>query len=347
MKSEQFIGAFVFSDTWRDLGHFRSLVAAFQNYGINALITESDSYEEAAIDAVHEAGLRFYAGIACFSDHSSHFSTLARRPELWPVLETGELRPQMEWYVGIAPTDRAHQRDVLSTIHSIATRYPIDGLFLDFVRWPLHWEIELRPDQPRPPDSSFDAGTLAAFQQETGVRLPAHLVTPRAQAGWIRIRHLAEWVKFKCSVITRFVKEAGTVLKGAKQDAELGLFVVPDVDGRTEALTGQRLRDIAPLADLVSPMLYHNILLRQPSWIGEVLAPIVQVAGRKTLPVLQVDSNRDPDLTADWGPQMSVEDWRAALSRVKGRNDLAGIVVFPGTSLIGNGRGDVLKATLR
>jgi hypothetical protein len=106
-------------------------------------------------------------------------------------------------------------------------------------------------------------------------------------------------------------------------------------------------RNIAPLADLVSPMLYHNILLRPPSWIGEVLAPIVQVAGQKTLPVLQTDSNRDPNLTADWGPQMSVGGWRAALAKVDGRNDLAGIIVFPGTSLIGNGRGDLLKAALR
>jgi hypothetical protein len=336
----------VFPEVWRDLTLFRKLLAAVREYGVNALLTESDSYDAAAIGAVHDVGLRFYAGISCFSDHATNFSRLVERPELWPVLETGERRPQMEWYVGITPTDRRHNREVLSKIHSIAATYPIDGLFLDFVRWPLHWEIELRPDHSRPLDSSFDAGTLTLFEQETGVRLPPHLVAARTRADWIRERHLSKWVDFKCNVVSEFVEEARAILKGIRHDAELGLFVVPDVEGRTEALTGQRLRDLAPLADLISPMLYHNILLRPPSWIAEVLPAIIQVAGRKTLPVVQVDSNRDPSLAADWGPPMSVENWKATLEKVEARADLAGVVVFPGTSLIGDGRGELLRAVV-
>ena len=82
-----------------------------------------------------------------------------------------------------------------------------------------------------------------------------------------------EWVDFKCRVMTDFVGEARDGLKGRETGrASWALFIVPDVDGLTEALTGQRLRDLAPFADLVAPMLYHNILLRPPDWIGEVLA---------------------------------------------------------------------------
>ena len=91
-------------------------------------------------------------------------------------------------------------------------------------------------------------------------------------------------------------------------------------------------------------MLYHNILLRPPSWIGEALAEVLPVAGPKTLPVLQADSNRDPAVAADWGPPMSLGDWKAALAGVAERSDVAGLIVFPGTSLIGNGRGAVLRA---
>ena len=69
-------------------------------------MTESDAYDPAAIDETHEAGLRFYAGIACFSDHASNFRLLNERPELWPILEDGSRRPQLEWYVGMTPTDR-------------------------------------------------------------------------------------------------------------------------------------------------------------------------------------------------------------------------------------------------
>ena len=343
MKSEKLVGAFVFPEVWSDLLFFRTLLAALRNYGVNALLTESNSYHEAVISAAHEVGFRFYAGIACFSDHATNFRKVVERPDLWPVLETGERRPQMEWYVGITPTDRGHQREILSTIHSVAATYPIDGLFLDFVRWPLHWEIELRPNHPQPPDSSFDTGTLAIFEHATGVRLPPDTVPTRVRADWVRERHPREWVEFKCKVVSEFVAEARAILKAARQNAQLGLFIVPDVDGRTEALTGQRLGDLTPLADFVAPMLYHNILLRSSSWISEALAPIVRVAGQKTLPVLQVDSNRDPGLAADWGPPMSVEDWRATLAEVGGRRDLAGLVAFPGASLIGNGRGELLR----
>jgi hypothetical protein len=343
LKSDQLVGAFVFPEVWRDPLLFRRLLVALRAYGVNALLTEGDTYDAAAIAAVHEVGLRFYAGMACFSDHATNFRKIVEQPGLWPVLETGERRPQMEWYVGITPTDRGHQREILSKIHSVAVTYPIDGLFLDFVRWPLHWEIELRPNHPQPRDSSFDSGTLAIFEQATGIRLPPDTVSTRARADWIRKRHPREWVEFKCKVVSEFVSEARAVLKAARQNAELGLFIVPDVDGRTEALTGQRLRDLAPLADLVAPMLYHNILLRPSGWISEALAAVVRVAGRKTLPVLQVDSNRDPDLAADWGPPMSAEDWRAILVEVGGRTDLAGLVAFPGSSLVGNGRGELLR----
>src|SRR5690242_11129238 len=144
LLSDQIVGAFIFPGAWRDRDQFRALLRAFRGYGINAVMTESEQYDVAAIDSAHELGLRFYAGVACFSDHATNFHELAQRPELWPILETGERRPQMEWYVGLTPTDREHQNHVLARIAAIAAIYPIDGLFLDFVRWPIHWELELR-----------------------------------------------------------------------------------------------------------------------------------------------------------------------------------------------------------
>ena len=346
MTFDRVVGAFVFPEAWNDLSRFRSLLSALREYGVNTILTESVTYEADAINAAHDLGLSFYAGIACFSDHARNFDELARRPELWPIIETGELRPQMEWYVGISPTDRTHQGKVLATISSIAAAFPIDGLFLDFVRWPLHWEIELRRGRPRPPDSSFDETTLTRFAETLGLELPPHLSSASARAAWIRALHLREWVDFKCRVVTDFVGQARSFLKANRPDAELGIYVVPDVDGLTEPLTGQRISDLAPLADRISPMLYHNILLQPPTWIGEKLSEIVRVAGRKTLPVVQADSNRDPAVAADWGPPMSVADWRATLVEVGARSDIGGLVVFPGTSLLHNDRGEVLRTTM-
>ena len=345
MPSEKIVGAFLFPEFWSDLDGAKEMLASLRGCGVNAIMTESDAYDPAAIDETHEAGLRFYAGVACFSDHASNFRLLNERPELWPILEDGSRRQKLEWYVGMTPTDRRRQQDVLANIGAVARTYPIDGLFLDFERWPLHWEIELRPGRRRPLDSSFDAATLARFEEASG-RLPAALDATSAKAEWIRNHRLREWVDFKCKVVTDFVADAQRVLKAARPDAALGIYVVPDVNGLTEALTGQRIADLAPLVDWAAPMLYHNILLQPPNWIASALADVVMRAGPKTLPVVQANSNRDPALAADWGPPMTDDDWSAALAAAAARRDISGLVVFPGMALMG-ARGEALRDMVR
>ena len=344
MPFSPMVGAFVFPDFWEDSFRANSNLARLRDCGVNAIMTESDRYELSALDAAHKAGLGFFAGIACFSDHGSNFRSLRERPELWPVLENGTRRPRMEWYVGMSPTDRRRQDEALSQIRLIARTFPIDGLFLDFIRWPLHWEIELRSGRDRPLDSSFDAATLGMFEKATGA-LPRDLDSTEARAAWIRKNRLADWVEFKCKVVSDFVGEARNALKEANADADLGIYVVPDVNGLTEPLTGQRIKDLAPLVDWIAPMLYHNILLQPPAWVASTLAPVVQIAGEKTLPVLQADSNRDPALVGDWGPPMSDVAWSETLSQVAGRSDIGGLIVFPGMALM-DGRGASLLAAL-
>ena len=344
MPSDPIVGAFVFPDFWEDAFRANSKLVHLRGCGVNAIMTESDSYELSALDAVHNAGLRFFAGVACFSDHAANFRSLRKRPELWPVLENGQRRQQMEWYVGMSPTDRSRQVEVLEEIKSVARSYPVDGIFLDFARWPLHWEIELRPERDRPLDSSFDAATLAMFEEAAGA-LPRDLETTSALAAWIRRNRLSEWIEFKCNVVNDFVSEARNALKEARADAGLGIYAVPNVNGLTEPLTGQCIKDLTPLVDWIAPMLYHNILLQPATWIASTLTPVTKIAGRKTLPVLQADSNRGSDVSGDWGPPMSDADWSETLSQVAGRDDIGGLIVFPGMALLG-GRGALLRAAL-
>ena len=338
------IGAFVFPDAWSDLARFRERLTALRDFGVNAIMTETASYDAAAIEAVHDEGLAFHAGVACFSDHASNFAEIRARPELWPVLESGDRRAQMEWYLGLTPTDRHHQTEVLTLIEAIATTYHIDGLFLDFVRWPVHWELEFRPGRSRPPDSSFDAATVALFAKSAGLAIPRELDTAAAQAAFIHKNYAGAWADFKCKVVTDFVADARAALKASRASAEFGAYVVPDIEGMAERLTGQRLADLTPIVDRISPMLYHNILLHPPAWVGEELARVTSVAGSKTLPVIQADFNRGPASAGDWGPPMSLDNWQAVLAEVERRPDLSGLIVFPGTSLLGDGRGGALRS---
>jgi hypothetical protein len=342
LAPRRIVGAFVFPEFWENSSDVRSNLAALKDVGVNAIMTESDRYDFSAIEATHNNGLRFYAGVACFSDHAANFRFIKERPELWPILENGERRPQMEWYVGMTPIDSRRQEEVLATIGSIARTYPLDGLFLDFARWPLHWEIELRPGQRKPMDSSFDPTTLAKFEAASGA-LPGGLNSIPSKAAWIRENRFQDWIDFKCQVITDFVAKARSALNDANPDAELGVYVVPYMDGLTEPLTGQRIRDLAPLADWIAPMLYHNILLQPSAWVGSALKGVSEIAGMKTLAVIQADSNRDPNDAADWGPPMSAENFSDCLDQVGGQNGVAGLIVFPGRAL-DEGRRAALRA---
>ena len=73
MPSSSVVGAFVFPEFWNDPERAKSGIASLRESGVTAIMTESDSYEHFVVDLAHQAGLRFYAGVACFSDHASNF----------------------------------------------------------------------------------------------------------------------------------------------------------------------------------------------------------------------------------------------------------------------------------
>ena len=89
---------------------------------------------------------------------------------------------------------------------------------------------------------------------------------------------------------TGFVGEARARLKDARPDAELGVYVVPDVDGLTEPLTGQRtqaceschgrllLADALGLVDRRDPLHFDRRLKgEQHNGRAEVLEPVADV----------------------------------------------------------------------
>lgn len=328
------IGAFVPSATWGawDSEQARQELAALKAFGINTIVTESDTYRDDVIDLVHQADMRFMGGIACFVNHGD---ILQQRPELWPVLQTGERRPQMEWYTGITPTIADYNQARLDAVERIIRDHDLDGFCLDFVRWPLHWEQELRPDRPEPLDSSFDPHTVRQFLSDTGLELPADRDSTPAQADWILTNHRSQWVDFKCQVITDFVRQARERC-GA---LPLGAYIVPAPEAERARLVGQRLRDLAPLLDFAAPMVYHAIQHRPPSWVGEMTREVAQYAA--TLPVLQVRAADDIDIKSDWGPPISPDEWRQVLGQISA--DLPGFIAFTSPLLKHENRGAILR----
>jgi hypothetical protein len=343
------IGAFLFPDvlsSWKG-NEAEHRLKSLMDFGVNTIATESQTYDDKLIELAHRLGLRFVGGISCFSEHGSNQRLLHERPELWPVLENGERRPQMEWYVGVTPTFEDYNHSRLDELERIVYAHDLDGFCLDFMRWPLHWELELRPDAPKPLQSSFDAHTVSRFLEYANLELPHDCKTIAAQAEWILGHHREVWTNFKCRVITEFVAAAHeriTLCKG--ESFNLGVYLVPAPDEQRAELVGQRVRDLAPVVDFLAPMVYHAILHRAPKWAAATIGEIAGFVPGKVLPLLQVDSAEGAETGSDWGPPLPPDEWRELACSAARQTGTQGLVAFTGTALFRDGRGMILADCL-
>ncbi len=235
------------------------------------------------VDGLHAAGLRVYAELSVFSGQG----VWERFPGSRPITDDGTPAPREEWYEPAIPTLpelRAHRLRELETLIQSA---PLDGLWLDFIRWPARWE---RP-QPRLYHSSFDPVTLAQFQADTGVRLPAEATGPAEAARWI-LSHTAEsWFAWRYQQIVSFVAEARARLRQHLPQAILGVFTVPwtdaDFDGAFIRIIGQDPALLAPYVDIFSPMVYHRMCGRDPGWTGVVTRWVQERSHRAVWPIVE------------------------------------------------------------
>lgn len=346
---ETIIGAFIFPEVWQkwDDEEAREFYQFLAECGVNALFTEAETYRNDLIELAHQHGLLWFGSISCFSDHAHQNRVLQDRPELWPIDENGQRRPQMEWYIGITPTYEDYNASRLALIQGVVSQYALDGFWFDFIRWPLHWEQEMRPGAAKPLHTSFDAHTLKRFQEEMGVHLPKEGQTPTERARYILSYHFSEWVEFKCQVIVHFVSQAVRQIRALHgKDFPLGLFALPLPSAELEAYAGQRLRDLAQWVDFISPMAYHAILHRPPSWVGEVLNEAGASAPQQLLPVLQVDSAEGAEMGADWGTPFPSQEWGEVVEIALRNPSVRGLIAFTGTSLARDQRGNILRQKL-
>ena len=242
------IGAYLGSPVWQHWSpkQAEAELKRYQRYGINAIFAEADDYRRDIIPIAHDNGLRFMGGLACFNNND----VLVDNPKLHPVGRDGRRRPQMNWYIGITPSYQTYAQSRLDVLQRMAETYPLDGIWLDFIRWPLHWEQELRDDTPAPLESSFDAHALRRFADYADIDIPAGAT--KQQADWILRTHRDEWIDFKCWIITDFVAQAKRIVDGHMAGKPIGLDIVPAKSPQREDLLGQRLRELSAHTDCFS-----------------------------------------------------------------------------------------------
>jgi hypothetical protein len=224
-------------------------------------------------EGLHASGLRVYAALGIFSGKG----LWARFPEARPIQADGTPVSKVEWYEPVIPTLPAVRAQRLQDLEALIQAAPLDGVWLDAIRWPSFWEHQ----PPLMYETSFDPITLAQFQKDTGISPPPGGIKG-GKANWILTHAADAWHTWRCHQIVAFVTEARACLQRHRPTATLGIFTVPwteaDFDAHQRATSdanvhpavGQDLTLLAPHVDVISPMVYHRMCERPPTWPGEV-----------------------------------------------------------------------------
>ena len=274
-------------------------VAILQSWGNTVVF--GGYHDPAFVDAVHAAGMQIYAEYGCFVGKRWWDEVPASRP----ITETGEPLAPDGNYHGVNPAVPDVRAERLAALEKLLVDHAIDGVWLDFIRWPCHWEVH----EPTLPRTSFDRPTVARFCRDLEIDLPEDDVP--AIARLVLERHADAWVAWRCEQITSWVAEAREVVRRVRPGALLGMFGVPwrlaDREGAILNVVGQDYRALGACGvDVFSPMVYHRMCGYPPAWIGEVTAHIRATSGKPVWPIVQSEDWPDPLPAAEYGEALDV-----------------------------------------
>jgi hypothetical protein len=290
-----------------------AIAQSLADWGVTAVF---GGYEDPALVAsLHEHGIKVFAEVAIFVGKQYW----ERYPYSRPITSTGEPIPPEGWYYGVNPITPEIRTHNLERIRRLIERYEVDGVWLDFCRWPCRWERSV----PKLIQTSFDPLTLTAFQRDQGVQIPESLQTIPEKADWLFKNHYDTWTAWKCHQITDFVRQGRAIIEGAPRKILLGLFSIPwgptDFDGAIKNIIGQDYQALAPHVDCFSPMVYHALCGRDIPWIAEITAWVGNVTGKPVWPIVQAMD--DPDT-------VSPHELRQAVHTALAATGSDGVIIF-------------------
>ncbi|MFB3896998.1 MAG: putative glycoside hydrolase [bacterium] len=259
-----------------------------KNWGITAVFGGYDNSKLAT--QLHQNGISIYTEIAIFTGEKYW----NKYPESRPITDQGLPLEKDDWYAGVCPTHGEIRQERLTEIEQLCKIESIDGIWLDFIRYPCHWEVK----QPRFDHTCFCQDCLAKFQKDTKIVIPNHLSNPAEKAKWLlNVKHV-EWNKWRCQQITEFAHQARKLIKKEKPNIPVGLFGVPwretDFNYAIIEYIGQDYTALAKDIDIFSPMVYHKMCGQPVSWITEITRYLSEKTKRPVIPIVQAGNNSEP-----------------------------------------------------
>lgn len=175
-----------------------------------------------AVKLAHERGMELHAWVWTFAiGNQIHNSILSQPPNyLGPILTAhpdwanydnrGNIIPIGQTKPFLDPANPEVRQYLLKLFDEIVTRYNVDGLQLDYIRYPFQ-----DPNAGR--IYGYGRAARQQFQQQTGVD-PLR-ISPRDRAQWQR------WTEFRTTQINSFVAEVSQMLRQRRANLILSVAV--------------------------------------------------------------------------------------------------------------------------
>jgi len=164
------------------------------------------------------------------------------RPD-WFWRDAQGRRQPLGWYVSLNPCYPEVRDYLVAVLREIVANYDVDGLHLDYIRFPNEWN-DSYPRGARVPDYPRDARTLAMFHDETGQ-------TPESSS--------SRWDQWRREKLTQLVADIRAMVAETNRRVRLSAAVGADV----EAARRKYFQDVRSwldlrLLDAVYPMNYEK-----------------------------------------------------------------------------------------
>ncbi|MCS7287572.1 MAG: hypothetical protein NZ699_00415 [Roseiflexus sp.] len=256
---------------------------AFVQSGANSVVIQMHALTDALLKRCQQHSVMVYVDLPLFAGADLRVSF----PDSAPVDEHGSAMGIDNWYVPLCPNHARIRAHRLANLRGVLERHgdALHGIWLDFVRYPLRWEVP----QPNLMQTCFCDQCLALFFAHP---LREYAIDERMAAiHAILHKRLDAWVEWKCQRIAGFVQDIRDFLRTHRPDLRLGLFALPwlltDYDAAIRTIAGQDVTLLGRRVDAISPMVYHRLCGQSPEWIADVVEEMRMRSCADILPIVQ------------------------------------------------------------
>jgi uncharacterized lipoprotein YddW (UPF0748 family) len=297
--------------------------------GINAIFIHHQ--DESLIEALHNSGIKVYLSKGIFIgkkywEKYPNSRPLTAKCKSW----------KLDWHPCLNPIIKELRQEKIEDIRKLVRESKIDGIWLDFIRWPALCETS----NPELTQASFDTITIKKFLDDTKISINWKSMECKMIANIILDEYKEEWKDWKCKQITSFISKVREIIDTSDRDILLGAFTVPwrekDYNGAILSVIGQDYNKMGKLLDVISPMVYHIMTGNKTEWVGEVTEWAASKAACEIWPITQI-IDRPTDSISCTSEQIE-KSMKAAL-QAKGAD---GIILFTFRAL-NNSKVEVIK----